>query len=213
MTPAQQKEARSKAGKARRWRAEAVERKKWRTIVVDPPWAYTLRRNDKTHRGRCVYADMSEAEIAALPVDQWVESDAHLYLWTTNNHLAEAHRIVKAWGFDQKTVLTWVKNQIGVGGYYRNNTEHVLFAVKGKLPTQHKDTGTAFHAPRGRHSQKPDSFYDMVERMSPGPYIDVFARRHRMNWDCAGNEVYSAIPELAAASDNEARMLRERAEG
>ena len=86
----------------------------------------------------------------------------------------------------------------GMGHYFRNNTEHVIFAVKGRLPTQRKDIPTAFTAPRGRHSEKPQAFYDMVETASPGPYLDVFARKQRMGWDVAGNEVYSVIPELAA---------------
>ena len=171
---------------------------KYRTIVVDPPWRYYLRRNDVTHRGRCQYDDMSAEDIAAVAVGDWAEDDAHLYLWTTNNHMDESAAIMRAWGFEPKTILTWVKTQIGVGGYYRNSTEHVRFGVRGKLPLLRKDLPTHFIAPRGRHSQKPDSFYDMVETASPGPWLDIFARRHRMNWSQAGNEVYSVIPELAA---------------
>lgn len=171
---------------------------KYRTIVVDPPWAYYLRRRDKTHRGRCTYDDMTVDQIGAVPVGDWAEANAHLYLWTTNNHIEHAHGIVRGWGFEPKTVLTWVKNVFGVGGYYRNSTEHIVFAVRGTLPTQRKDVATHFKAPRGRHSEKPAAFYDMVESMSPGPYLDVFARKQRMGWDVAGNEVYSVIPELAA---------------
>lgn len=166
---------------------------KYRTIVADPPWAYSLRQQDVTHRGRCPYPMMGVAELAAMPVGEWADSDAHLYLWTTNAFMVEAHTLALSWGFQQKTILTWVKPHFGLGNYYRNSTEHVLFAVRGKAPVARHDLPTHFTAPRGRHSAKPESFYDMVETMSPGPYLDVFARRQRFNWDTFGNECY--VPE------------------
>jgi N6-adenosine-specific RNA methylase IME4 len=99
---------------------------------------------------------------------------------------------MEAWGFDYKTKITWCKTQIGAGRYYRNTTEDALFAVKGRLLCLRADMPTHFVAPRTRHSQKPDAFYDIVESMSPGPYLDVFARRQRFGWDVFGDEVYSA---------------------
>lgn len=96
-------------------------------------------------------------------------------------------------------MLTWIKTgTLGMGFYFRNMTEHVLFGVRGGLRLQRKDIRTHFTAPKTRHSEKPQAFYDMVETASPGPYLDVFARKQRMGWDVAGNEVYSVIPELAA---------------
>lgn len=178
----------------------------WRTIVCDPPWSY----NDKLHSGNTGfgkrgirgaanhYETATTAEIGLIPVGTWAENDAHLYLWTTNAFMEEAHALARQWGFAQKTILTWVKPQIGMGHYYRNSTEHVLFCVRGSLKVLRHDMPTHFVAPRGPHSQKPDSFYDMVESMSPGPYLDVFARRHRMGWSVYGNEVYSAIPLVEA---------------
>jgi N6-adenosine-specific RNA methylase IME4 len=112
----------------------------------------------------------------------------------TNAFICEAHELALAWGFEPKTVLTWVKPGIGMGFYFRNNTEHVLFAVRGGLKGLRRDLPTGFNWPRGRHSEKPAAFYDMVETMSPGPRLDVFARAKRFGWDVYGNEVYSDIP-------------------
>lgn len=171
---------------------------KYRTIVVDPPWAYRQRRPGEapTYRVEAV------AEIAAMPIGDYADADAHMYLWTTNAFMCEAHDLMKAWGFEQKTILTWIKAPIRLGYWFRNNTEHVLFGVRGTLAALRKDCPTAFFAVSGRHSEKPQAFYDMVETMSPGPYLDVFARKQRMGWDVAGNEVYSVIPELAAKGES-----------
>lgn len=181
--------------------------KRYRTIVADPPWAAVLRaprRYDGKKNASNAYGTMSDQELLNLPIGLWAFPDSHLYLWALNSSLLVAHQIVKAWGFDVKTVLTWVKGRIehtrliqhiGLGYYYRNSTEHVLFAVRGSLNTLNDDVPTAFVAERHAHSEKPAAFYDMVERMSPGPYLDVFARKRRLGWDVFGNESYNP-PEL-----------------
>ena len=180
---------------------------KYRTIVVDPPWPFSddlkhyLYRADREGRGRGAVANyklMSVDDIAALPIGEWADEDAHVYIWTTNTFMRDAYTLCDAWGFKDKTILTWVKPRLGMGHYFRNTTEHVLFGVRGSCPTLRNDCRTAFTGEQGRHSEKPAAFYDMVETMSPGPYLDVFARRQRIGWDVAGNEVYSVIPELAA---------------
>lgn len=205
---------------------------RYRTIVVDPPWAYQdlwdhylsyskASGQDKAidrralqplhyRRGAAAnYTTLSLEDLAALPISKWVDDDAHLYLWTTNAFMVEAHNLAVAWDFKVKTILTWVKPRLGMGTYYRNNTEHVLFAVKGSLKTLRKDCRTAFEGAQGRHSEKPQAFYDMVETMSPGPYLDVFARRQRMGWDVWGNEVYCAEG-LASPASSPRRPRRGR---
>jgi N6-adenosine-specific RNA methylase IME4 len=186
---------------------------RYTTIVADPPWSY----NDKLDSGNTGfgptggrirgaanhYSTMSIEDICALPVEACAAPNAHLYLWTTNAFMVEAHRVVEAWGFTQKTILTWVKPQIGMGWYYRNNTEHVLFAVRGSLRTLNKSQPTSFEARRLRHSEKPDRFYQIVEAMSPGPYLDIFARRERARWDVFGNEVTVAHPLLDLNTEHE----------
>ncbi len=186
----------------------APEPRKWRTIVADPPWAYRQswhpgndhRAYHGPKRGAVAnYSVMTIDAIAALPIGDYAEPEnAHMYIWTTNTFMVEAHRLMEAWGFKQKTILTWIKPRLGMGTYYRNCTEHVLFGTRPKSPVLRKDQRTYFTGEQGRHSEKPSSLYDMVETMSPGPYLDVFARKQRFGWDVAGNEVYSAIPELAA---------------
>lgn len=133
---------------------------------------------------------MSTEEIAALPVVECAAPNAHLYLWTTNAFLDEAFRLARGWQFEPRTVLTWVKPGIGMGHYYRNNTEHVVFAVRGSLRTLRRNQPTAFTAPKSKiHSRKPEEFFKIVESMSPGPYLEMFARVRRPGWEAWGNEV------------------------
>ena len=156
----------------------------WPTIVIDPPWRY----DNVATRGAAEdhYPTMSLGELVDL--DLPAADNAHLYLWVTNGFLPDGFDLLDAWGYRYKTVLTWCKPSIGMGNYFRNNTEHVLFGVRGSLPTQRKDVGTWFAADRGPHSSKPESFYDLVESCSPGPYLEMFARRRRFGWDTWGNE-------------------------
>jgi len=170
---------------------------KYRTIVADPPWRYT---NGSIPRGGVdkVFPTMSNVEIAALPVSSLAEDNAHLYLWVTNPRLfAEEydegvgpHEIMVRWGFRYVTLLTWYKHSgLGLGYYFRGCTEHVMFGVRGSLPiAQEIRESNFFSAPRHAHSQKPECFLDLVERVSPGPYLELFARRARMGWDVWGNE-------------------------
>lgn len=174
----------------------------YRTIVADPPWEYTQSRivtTAKTAKTRpeaaAKYRTMTDTEIAALPVGAWCEDDAHLYLWATNPRLRAAFGIVEAWGFEYRTLLTWEKQgTLGMGYYFRGQTEHVLFATRGKLPIPpEKRERNIFRAPKTGHSIKPDSFMDMVERVSPGPYLEMFARRQRLGWDTWGNEALNHV--------------------
>ncbi len=168
---------------------------RFHTIVADPPWDYTLSR--KRHAGHGTiwgladdhYKTMDFERIKRLNVERYADNNAHLYLWVTNAFMEEGLELVRKWGFIQKTILTWVKPQMGMGRYYRNNTEHVLFAVKGSLPPLRHNALTSFVAKRGKHSEKPQEFYDIVESMSPGPYLELFARKPREGWTVWGDEV------------------------
>lgn len=158
----------------------------FRTIVADPPWQY----DNKATRGAAEdhYATLTIAQLCELPVEERAADEAHLYLWTTNGFLREAFEVMEAWGFGYRTTITWVKPQLGMGNYWRSSTEHVLFGIRGGLRTQDKTLRNWFKAPRGRHSQKPDLFLDLVERASPAPRLELFARRQRMGWDTWGAE-------------------------
>lgn len=136
---------------------------------------------------------MSIDDLAKLPIADFAGSDAHLWLWITNAFIGEGlHKpLLDAWGFRPLTIVTWCKRQPGVGYYLRNNTEHCILASRGRpMVPANKPLSTWYVWPRGRHSQKPDAFYDLVEQVSPGPYLEVFARRQRMGWDTWGNECY-----------------------
>lgn len=157
-------------------------------IVADPPWRY----GNTSTRGAAEdhYPTMTQEELVRLSVevDEWAAPDSHLYLWVTNNFLRDGLDLVEAWGFTYRTLLTWVKPQIGMGNYFRSRTEHVLFATRGHAPTLRRDISNVIGADRTQHSRKPDAFYDLVEAQSPGPYLEMFARRRRFGWESWGNE-------------------------
>lgn len=166
---------------------------KYRTLVADPPWRYRQVGTTKAD-SRKFYATLSVEEICAIgPVGE-TEPDAHLWLWTTNALMEEGHQVVRAWGFSPLTIVTWCKKQPGVGHYLPNNTEHVILASKGKPMTpDSKPLPTWYIWPRAAHSQKPEAFYDLVEQVSPGPYLELFARRNRLGWDTWGNEALNHV--------------------
>jgi N6-adenosine-specific RNA methylase IME4 len=158
--------------------------KKYQTLVVDPPWRFQ-RQSEKI---RPHYDLMDLESIKRFPIQEMAAEQCHLYLWTPNAFISEAHEIMKVWGFNYKTMIVWVKHQMGVGNYYRNSTEPILFGVRGRLPPLRRNARTWFLADRHQHSRKPDEFFRLVESMSPGPRIDVFSREKRPGWDQLGNQ-------------------------
>jgi N6-adenosine-specific RNA methylase IME4 len=181
---------------------------RYRTIVADPPWAYEswpvgrthaeagARREgvavNYNHRTPIAYRTMSVGEIAALPVADLAEDAAHLYLWTTNRYLPDAFAVLKAWGFRYSQTLPWCKTPMGMGpgGTWAQNVEYILFARRGSLKSLRRFDSAWFNWKRmGKaHSQKPEAMLDMVEQASPGPYVELFARRARFGWDYWGDE-------------------------
>jgi N6-adenosine-specific RNA methylase IME4 len=179
----------------------------YRTIVADPPWRYNRKWNNganaaKSFAGRggalpMPYSEMTLAQIAALPVASLADPEgAHLYLWTTNKYLGDAFGVVKAWGFTCGQVLVWAKTPGGnaLGDAFTSTTEFILFCRRGKIRPLRRINSTWFNWNRTSiHSRKPEAFQDLVEQVSPGPYLELFARRKRLNWDSWGNEVESDI--------------------
>lgn len=168
----------------------------YRTIYADPPWAE--RGGGKIKRGADRHYNlMSLEEIKALPVETLVHSDGcHLYLWTTNNFLPSALECVKAWGFEYVTIVTWLKDRQGLGQYYRGITEHCIFAVTpSRLPYKISKDGkrrqgvTGFYEKKTEHSRKPKKMREMIECVSYGPRIELFAREKFKGWDSWGNEI------------------------
>jgi N6-adenosine-specific RNA methylase IME4 len=139
---------------------------------------------------------MTEAEIAALPVDELADTDCHLYLWTINRYVEAAYEIVRGWGFAPSTLLTWCKRPLGlgVGGAYALNAEFCVFARKGRGAFVSRHPRSWWEWPRGHeHSAKPEAFLDIVEQVSPPPRIELFARRQRLGWDTWGNEALNHV--------------------
>jgi N6-adenosine-specific RNA methylase IME4 len=171
----------------------------YRTIVADPPWRYQkdTSMGAKPGAAEAHYATMGMREIAALPVSNLADDDAHLYLWVTVPRLYGDRddfsfspiNVMQAWDFEFKTMLTWRKNTLGMGWYFRAKTEHVLFGVRGDAPIPASlREANVFDGPVLGHSMKPDSFYDLVERVSPEPRVELFARRARFGWDYWGDQ-------------------------
>jgi N6-adenosine-specific RNA methylase IME4 len=162
----------------------------YRVLVADPPWPYE-RDEDPTHRATYDYPQMSVAEICALAVGSIAAPDSILWLWTTNHHVREAFAALDAWGFVQKTILTWAKDRMGCGDWLRGQTEHCLLCTRGKPVVTLTNETTLLHAPKRGHSEKPVEFYQLVEKLCPAPrYADLFSRyRHSELWDCHGDEV------------------------
>lgn len=166
-----------------------------RTVVADPPWwpklhANTVGRTVGKYRAgpQRYYRLLKVEEIIALkPVTQL---KAHLWLWCINQHLDWAYTVARAWGFEPQQMVTWCKPTLGIG-QFQSNSEQVLLCRKGG-PVENafgKTGGTWFQWPRRRHSEKPDEFFSLVERVSPGPYLEMFARKKRPSWDACGDEV------------------------
>ena len=180
---------------------------KYGTILADPPWRFANRTGKiaPEHRRLMRYPTMSLEEIQALPVAQVAKRQSHLYLWVPNALLAEGLEVMRAWGFTYKTNLVWYKvrqdggpDGRGVGFYYRNVTELVLFGVCGSLRTLTPARRQVNIIPsrKREHSRKPDDLYEIIEKCSPGPYLELFARYQRVNWTQWDNQLHLEFGEV-----------------
>jgi N6-adenosine-specific RNA methylase IME4 len=162
------------------------------TIVADPPWDIGAFPANLHTQGQGVkpmpYSSMTTEDIEALPVRSLAAPDAHLYLWTTNQFLEPSYAIARAWGFRPVKVLVWCKapKGRGLGGTFASATEYVLFARRGSLNSTGRVDRNWWQWARGAHSAKPAAFLDIVEQVSPGPYVELFARAPRLGWDSWG---------------------------
>ena len=171
--------------------------KKYNIIYADPPWKY---KRDGNHSAASVYDVMDLQDIKNLDVDSITDTEAHLYLWVTNPFIQEGLDVCKSWGFEYKTILTWVKTYkdgtpiMGMGYYFRGCTEHIIFGVKGKMKCLNKTTKNMFvEVNPKKHSQKPKQVKDMIVSCSGDlPRIELFARNIGLfpnGWDHWGDEV------------------------
>ena len=157
------------------------------TIYADPPWPY---RNQATRAATSHhYATLSLKALAALPVRHLVADNAHLHLWATNAFVDEAIDLLRARGFAYRTSFVWAKPQLGLGNYWRNATELLLFGLRGRLPFRDHRIRNWIEEKRGRHSAKPEPVRTLIERVSPGPYLELFGRRAVPGWTVFGNQI------------------------
>lgn len=169
------------------------------TVLADPPWRFSNRTGKVApeHKRLGRYATMSLDEIKALPVADVCADNAHLYLWVPNALLPEGLEVMKAWGFKYVSNIVWAKRRKdggpdgrGVGFYFRNVTELILFGVKGHMRTlaPGRSQVNMIETRKREHSRKPDEQYQLIESCSPGPYLELFARYPQPNWKCWGAE-------------------------
>ena len=179
---------------------------KFRTVLADPPWQFQNRTGKMApeHKRLNRYPTMDLEAIKNMPVQEVLEDTAHLYLWVPNALLADGLEVMKAWGFTYKTNLIWYKvrkdggpDRRGVGFYFRNVTEMVLFGVRGKnartLPPGRSQENIIVSRKR-EHSRKPDEQYQLIESCSPGPFLEIFARGPREQWTVWGNQAEEYTP-------------------
>jgi len=177
------------------------------TVLADPPWRFTNRTGKMApeHRRLSRYPTMTHEDIMALPIAELVLPQSHLYLWVPNALILEGLEVMRRWGFTYKTNLVWYKTRKdggpdgrGVGFYFRNVTELVLFGTRGSirtLPPGRRQVNVIVSQKR-EHSRKPEELYDVIERCSAGPYLELFARHGRPGWAQWGNEVGEDRPPL-----------------
>ncbi|OHB74904.1 MAG: S-adenosylmethionine-binding protein [Planctomycetes bacterium RBG_16_55_9] len=184
---------------------KAVGGRDYGTILADPPWQFSNRTGKVApeHRRLSRYATLSLRQIRELPIATIARAESHLYLWVPNALLPEGLRVMEAWGFKYKTNIVWHKARKdggpdgrGVGFYFRNTTEMVLFGIRGRLRTlaPGRRQVNVIRSRKREHSRKPDELYRIIEACSPGPYIELFARGKTAGWDQWGNEVEDYYP-------------------
>jgi len=163
----------------------ALPNGKFEVIVIDPPWNYGTEYDPDTRRVASPYPEMSIEEIMNMEIPANEES-CMLFMWTTNAFMHDAYHIIEKWGFESKTILTWIKDRMGIGYWLRGITEHVILAVKGKPKFKLTNQTTALHAKNLGHSIKPPEFYDFVDGYVEGRKLDYFARKDREGWETFG---------------------------
>jgi len=182
----------------------------FRCIVADPPWQLEMgdsrTMNGAVKRGKwndpvlnnvdiaeLQYPTMTVEEICALKIP--AADDAHCYIWTINRYIEHTYRVARAWGFEPSTMLYWLKQPmgLGLGGAFVTCVEPILFCRRGTLPVKARCDRNWWGWPRSKHSEKPEGFQTVVESVSPGPYLEMFARRKRPGWKSWGTEILSDV--------------------
>lgn len=164
------------------------QEKRYGCLILDPPFETGQRGSYGAVKH---YPLMSVEDIKRMPISSLTKENAHVWLWVSNQTLKIGFDVLEAWGFQVKSVFTWCKLRMGLGRFLRNGTEHALLGVRGHAPVKFKAQINWGIFPVQDHSHKPEEFHKIVERVSPGPYAELFARRKMPGWDVWGNQVDS----------------------
>lgn len=196
----------------------SVDNKGYRTILADPPWRFNNRTGKVApeHKRLNRYDTLSLEDIMEMPVSLAAGEDSHLYLWVPNALLPEGLQVMKSWGFKYKSNLIWHKirkdggpDGRGVGFYFRNTTEIVLFGIRGRMRTlaPGRSQVNILKTQKREHSRKPDELYELIERCSPGPYLEIFSRGKRRGWDVFGNQTEDYTIDWDTYTNNSQKQL------
>lgn len=200
---------------------EELKGQKFATILADPPWQFTNRTGKMApeHHRLSRYPTMNLDDIKSLPVSEIAEDNAHLYLWIPNALLAEGLAVMEAWGFNYKTNMIWYKvrkdggpDRRGVGFYFRNVTEIILFGVRGKNVRTLQPGRTQpniITSQKREHSRKPDEQYQIIESCSWGPFLELFGRGQRKGWTTWGNQAETYTPDWATYANHSQAKLED----
>ncbi len=192
---------------------EFIGNHRFQTILADPPWQFQNRTGKMApeHKRLSRYATLNLEDIKHIPVARAAEDNAHLYLWVPNALLAEGLSVMEAWGFTYKTNIIWEKirkdggpDGRGVGFYFRNVTEIILFGIRGRMRTLQpgRSQVNIIRTRKREHSRKPDEQYPLIESCSPGPYLEMFGRGGRDNWVTWGNQADDYQPNWPTYSNH-----------
>lgn len=182
--------------------------KRYGCLLIDPPWDIYQKGGRGAERH---YPLMSLREIKEMPIANIAADNSHCWIWVTNSTLRDGYDVLEAYGFTPRSPLTWIKTRLGLGVYLRNMTEHLILGTRGNAPVNFKGQPTWTFAPVQDHSHKPEEQYAIIERISSGPYLELFARRRQPGWDAWGNEMPDSdvvIPGYPVPSDR--RRQKER---
>lgn len=198
---------------------KTVGDRKFRTVLADPPWQFQNRTGKVApeHKRLSRYGTMDLEDIKSLPVSSICEETAHLYLWVPNALLPEGIEVLRAWGFSYKSNIVWQKirkdgepDGRGVGFYFRNTTELILFGVRGKNARTLAPARSQVNVIKSRkreHSRKPDEQYKLIEECSPGPYFEMFARGTKPGWISWGNQAERYHPDWETYANHSAGLF------
>ena len=199
---------------------QRVGNEKFKTVLADPPWQFQNRTGKMApeHKRLNRYSTMTLDDILALPVAQTLQDTAHLYLWVPNALLPEGLRVLSAWGFEYKSNIIWHKvrkdggpDGRGVGFYFRNTTEIILFGIRGK-DARTREAGRSqvniIRSQKREHSRKPDELYPIIEACSSGPFLEMFARGSREGWTTWGNQADEYVPDWPTYANHSQAALK-----